>query len=147
MLDVDVTENPHAISTLTYVTEAAGPETLSEKSKDFQSEPLGTQAILRFNHTISDLLSLELQKLNVHPMSHHRNLNASIEYSLLKEERVVCTVYDSGGIPVKTLLDEVQNAGSYIFEFESNELPSGTYTCEFSTADGTAISKNVEVIH
>jgi hypothetical protein len=51
----------------------------------------------------------------------------TIKYCVAYKTNVKLTVYDSDGNPVKKLVDEEKNPGTYDMEFYTANLPSGVY--------------------
>jgi hypothetical protein len=55
------------------------------------------------------------------------NPTTAIKYEIPKEGFVNVKIYNSLGQEVATLINEKQNAGSYIVEFDASDLSSGVY--------------------
>jgi hypothetical protein len=49
--------------------------------------------------------------------------------------KIKLEIYDSGNRKVKTLVDEIKEAGTYEVEFSGKELVSGEYVCKLETND------------
>jgi len=74
------------------------------------------------------------------------NPSTTISYSLPKNAQVTMVVYDLLGTPVKTLVNEMQNAGSYkiVWNATTNagvQVPSGNYILKIVAGDFTATRK------
>lgn len=55
------------------------------------------------------------------------NPETRIEYQVSRQAHIVLSVYNALGQKIRTLVDQQQGTGSYIFDFKANNLPSGTY--------------------
>ena len=71
------------------------------------------------------------------------NPSTTIKYSLPENSFVNLAVYNLLGERVRTLVNEVQNAGNYNLNFDASGLTSGTYVYRLSTASGTLTQKMV----
>jgi hypothetical protein len=71
------------------------------------------------------------------------NPSTTIKYSLPENSFVNLAVYNLLGEKVRTLVNEVQNAGNYNLNFDASGLTSGTYVYSLSTASGTLTQKMV----
>ena len=71
------------------------------------------------------------------------NPSTTIKYSLPENSFVNLAVYNLLGENVRTLVNEVQNAGNYNLNFDASGLTSGTYVYRLSTASGTLTQKMV----
>lgn len=65
------------------------------------------------------------------------NPTTMIRYGLPTETRVRLTVHTILGTQIKTLVDETQSAGTYVFDFAALDLPSGSYFYRLQTPLGT----------
>lgn len=63
------------------------------------------------------------------------NPSTVINYNLDKEGEVKLEVFDILGRKVRTLVDEVKQAGSYQINFEAGDFPSGVYVYQLKQAD------------
>ncbi len=66
-----------------------------------------------------------------------------IRYSLPARGRVVLKVYDMLGREVKTLIDEIQDAGSRSTSWDADGMPSGIYFCRLTAGEFTETKKMV----
>lgn len=57
----------------------------------------------------------------------------NIKYSLREKTYVTLTVFNILGEEVATLINQVQGIGSYVVNFDSNDLPSGIYVYTLAT--------------
>ncbi len=73
------------------------------------------------------------------------NGESVLEYQLEEKGPVIITVFDDKGIPVKSLVYEIQDKGPYKVSMEANELKAGTYLYLLSTARGTETSRFVKL--
>lgn len=64
-----------------------------------------------------------------------------INYSIPKQELVILKVYDILGREVRTLVNEVKNAGSFTVDFDGKELASGAYFYRLQSGDFFEIKK------
>lgn len=63
------------------------------------------------------------------------NPTTQINYSLPFDTEVRLDVYTSNGELVRTLVNEVQSAGTHTVEFNASDLASGTYICRMVAKD------------
>ncbi len=80
-----------------------------------------TKVVIAYNSEIPD--KFELLQNYPNPF----NPSTYIEYRLPRQSRVTLKVYDVLGREIATLVDEVQNAGSYRVKFENSQISSGVY--------------------
>lgn len=71
------------------------------------------------------------------------NPATKIEYQLPKDGRVIIKVFNVLGQEVRTLVDEIKEAGYYNIEFNSFGLSSGVYFYSLSTENYQSIKKMV----
>jgi hypothetical protein len=71
------------------------------------------------------------------------NPSTSITFSLAQSTRATLRVYNMLGQEVATLVDGVQNAGSYKITFDARNLASGVYMYRLSTSNGTSIARKM----
>ncbi|MFA5404180.1 MAG: T9SS type A sorting domain-containing protein, partial [Ignavibacteria bacterium] len=67
-------------------------------------------------------------------------------YELPKDGRVKLVIYDILGREIKTLINELKQAGRYTIEFNGNNYASGVYFYRILVEDGksyTAVKKMV----
>jgi hypothetical protein len=69
------------------------------------------------------------------------NPETTIQYSLDQQVRVSLVVYDMLGRPVATLVEQVQQAGSYQVVWSAADLPSGTYFYHFRAGEFQMIKR------
>lgn len=60
------------------------------------------------------------------------NPQTKIDFALQKQGFVTLKIYTILGQEVKTLVNNIMNAGIYSADFDGSELPGGIYFCEFS---------------
>ncbi|RQV93839.1 T9SS C-terminal target domain-containing protein, partial [bacterium] len=65
----------------------------------------------------------------------------TIQFSLIKNESVTLSIYNTSGQLVETLLDEVYGAGEHRVQFEGTALPSGLYFARLQSSKHTAVQK------
>ena len=68
-----------------------------------------------------------------------------LEYQLAEKGPVIISLFDDAGMPVKTLVYEIQDPGSYQISMEASELAPGTYAYSFSTAEKTETGRLVKL--
>lgn len=73
------------------------------------------------------------------------NPSTTIKYDIVKEGNVKISVFDLSGKEVETLVDGVQNAGSYSASFNASKLASGVYFYKIQTGEFTATKKMILV--
>jgi hypothetical protein len=73
------------------------------------------------------------------------NPSTTIKYDIVKEGNVKISIFDLSGKEVETLIDGVQNAGSYSAAFNASKLSSGVYFYKIQTADFTDTKKMILV--
>jgi hypothetical protein len=66
-----------------------------------------------------------------------------ISFDLPKQGLVTLKVYDILGREVRTLVNEVKNAGTYIVEFDGSELSSGVYFYRLDVAGFTDVKRMI----
>lgn len=71
------------------------------------------------------------------------NLSTSIKYTLPSTEMIKLDVYDVLGRKVATLVNEVQQPGSYNIQLINLQLPSGIYFYWLSTGNYSAVRKMI----
>ncbi|HEX2787382.1 MAG TPA: glycosyl hydrolase family 18 protein [Ignavibacteria bacterium] len=69
------------------------------------------------------------------------NPSTSIRFSLQKTGFVSLKIYDINGKEVAVLINNNLSQGEYIFDFNANELPSGTYFYKLSAGNFTETKK------
>lgn len=68
-----------------------------------------------------------------------------LAYQLAKKGPVIISLYNDQGMPVKTLVYEIQDPGSYQVSMETSELAPGTYEYSFATAEKTETGRLVKL--
>ncbi|GEM_PF-494776 len=71
------------------------------------------------------------------------NPTTRISYSLPKTSRTIVRVYDILGKEVKILLDEIQEAGPHVIDFDANGLSSGVYFYQLRSGSYTETKKMI----
>lgn len=69
------------------------------------------------------------------------NPSTTITYAISQNTQVNLTIFDIVGNKITTLVDELQNAGSYSINFNGDNLVSGVYFYKLSTEKFTSIKK------
>ena len=59
----------------------------------------------------------------------------TIKYCLPDTMRITLKVFNSSNRKIKTLLNEIKEAGTYKVELNTNGLESGEYICKLETTD------------
>lgn len=103
-----------------------------------QIDPNGTQAAIRKDNNLT-LHSFKLEQNYPNPF----NPSTLIRYRLANAGNVTLTVYNSIGQKVKTLVNEMENAGLYEVKFDGAQLPSGIYFCSLKQAQREAKIKMI----
>jgi len=73
------------------------------------------------------------------------NPSTKINFAVPYRSFVTLKVYDMNGREVSVLLNQMQNAGTYQFDFNAGNLTSGTYFYKLETADFTQTKKLILV--
>ncbi len=73
------------------------------------------------------------------------NPSTVIQFSVPKSSYVSLKVYDMLGREVKTLVNETKQAGTYAYNFNASNLPSGVYLYKIVAGDYTATKKMILV--
>lgn len=63
------------------------------------------------------------------------NPNSIIKFNILKADKVNLTIFDITGKEIKSLVNEILNAGTYEVDFNGEELSSGIYFYTLKTDD------------
>ncbi len=71
------------------------------------------------------------------------NPSTVIKYSLKESGKVTLKIYDMLGKEVMTLVNETQNAGSHLINFNGNGLASGVYFYKLDTGSFTQVKKMI----
>jgi len=71
------------------------------------------------------------------------NPTTEIKYSLPEKDHVVLRVYNTLGIVIATLVDEVQPAGTYKVSFDGKDLFSGMYFYRLQMNDFVKVRKMI----
>jgi hypothetical protein len=58
-----------------------------------------------------------------------------IKYVISEKQHIELTIYNLNGQRIKTLINQVQSAGSYAVSFDGSNLSSGIYLCNMETED------------
>ena len=74
---------------------------------------------------MEDLVPTEFELAQNYPNSFKRK--TTIKYCVPEKMKIRLEVFDSKGNKVKTLVDEIKEAGTYKVEFTSENLESGDY--------------------
>ncbi len=69
------------------------------------------------------------------------NPSTIISYSIKTEGRVSLKIYNTLGQEIRTLVDEIKQAGNSEVEFNASELPSGIYIYRMQSGDYLSIKK------
>jgi hypothetical protein len=59
----------------------------------------------------------------------------TIKFCIPDRMRIKLEIYNTDNRKVKTLVDEIKEAGTYEVEFSGKELVSGEYVCKIETND------------
>lgn len=71
------------------------------------------------------------------------NPSTVIRYSIPKQSNVKLIIYDMLGKEVKTLINEIKQAGNYEAEFDGSNLASGVYIYKLESSNFTDVKKMV----
>lgn len=74
------------------------------------------------------------------------NPSTNICYSVEKAGHVTLKIYDILGKEIKTLVNEIQNPGTYSYNFESGSLASGVYYYKLTAAESYSEIKKMILI-
>jgi hypothetical protein len=69
------------------------------------------------------------------------NPTTSISYSILEEDFVTLTIYNSIGETITTLVNQKQESGKYTVQFDASNLSSGLYLYQINTNNFQATKK------
>ena len=70
----------------------------------------------------------------------------TIRYDLKSKSNVQLTIYDLAGRAIKTLVNQTQNAGRHVVEFDASGLSSGIYVYHIKTSAGFVASRKMVVL-
>jgi hypothetical protein len=71
------------------------------------------------------------------------NPTTTIKYSILSEEFVTLRVYNAIGEEIRTLVNEIKEAGNYEFTFNAENLASGIYYYRLNAGEFSANKKMI----
>ena len=89
---------------------------------------------------MEDLLPTEFYLSQNHPNPFRER--TTIKYCLPEEVKIKLDIFDSKKEKIKTLVDEIKEAGTYQVEFRSNGFDNGTYFYQL-TAGGVILTKKM----
>ncbi len=72
-------------------------------------------------------------------------LKTEFRLSLPKSGKVTASIYNSKGLEVGKMIDDYLDAGTYILEYTSDDLPIGVYYCRFRF-DGNVIARKMVLV-
>ena len=119
---------------------------LIDSSESTDLSAVGSFALID-NITVDQLTSVEVidnvpTKFNLSQnYPNPFNPSTKIEYSVPKEAEVNLSIYDILGKKVLQLVNQIQAAGNYSYEFNGSELSSGTYFVRLNAGEHTAVRK------
>ena len=119
---------------------------LIDSSESTDLSAVGSFALID-NITVDQLTSVEVidnvpTKFNLSQnYPNPFNPSTKIEYSVPKEAEVNLSIYDILGKKVLQLVNQIQAAGNYRYEFNGSELSSGTYFVRLNAGEHTAVRK------
>ena len=96
-----------------------------------------------FQYRADEVTSVEEERMHADRIQLHQNYpnpfnpKTTISYELTTTDRVNLTVYDVKGRHIKTLIDEIQNAGRHEVIFNAANLASGTYIYKMVSGERT----------
>ncbi len=93
------------------------------------ANPVG---IINYNNEIP--LNFNLSQNYPNPF----NTVTNIKYQVLKNSFVKLAIYDIMGREIKVIVNRIQNAGSYIIQYDGSKQSSGTYFYRLSVSDVSA---------
>jgi hypothetical protein len=67
-----------------------------------------------------------------------------ISYSLQQTTNISLKIFDVTGVCVKTLINNVQQAGNYFIDFDSVALNTGVYLCVLKLENKTITTKIIK---
>jgi hypothetical protein len=95
--------------------------------------------LFRFVETVQAIPHSNTEELphaiSINPYPNPFNAQTKISYDLDRAGKVTLDVYDLTGRFVRTLVDDVKNAGRYSVEFDGSALASGTYFVKLQAGD------------
>lgn len=100
-----------------------------------------TSNYVSINNTSSGVDSYKLKQNYPNPF----NPNTKIEYTLTKSADVRLAIYDITGKEIASIVNEKQNAGTYIKDLSGTNLSSGTYFYQLSVNGNPETKKMVLV--
>lgn len=82
-----------------------------------------------------------VEKASVSVQPNPFNYTTQIKYELLKEEKVQIEIYDITGKQIATLLEDVQEKGSHLIEWNAQGQRSGVYLVKLTAGQHTTVQK------
>lgn len=97
----------------------------------------------RASVNIHPVSQLGFEVLQINPVKYDRN--TLLSYSIPMEMDVEIKLYDKEGMELKTLVSEMQNAGTHIIDLNPAELKDGIYFYQLTVGTYTEIKKIILV--
>ena len=90
---------------------------------------------------MEDIVPTEFQLSQNYPNPFREK--TTIKYCVPDKMKIRLEVFDSSRNKVKTVVDEIKEAGTYKIEFDAEGLPSGEYLYKLETTDFVETKKMV----
>jgi hypothetical protein len=90
--------------------------------------------------------SIHSESINLRNSPNPFDISTNITFNLNKPSKVLIKIYDAMGNDIKTLADELFEAGEHELTFNAHGFSTGSYYCTIS-ADNIFISRRIILIH
>ena len=108
---------------------------------NYRLKQLDTDGKYAFSNVISIEVNLPLKYILNQNYPNPFNPGTNILYSIPKSSNVILSVYDMLGNLITNLVNENQEAGNYLVNFNADELSSGIYYYKLQAGDFVAVKK------
>ena len=86
---------------------------------------------MKYESYMEDIVPTEFELAQNYPNPFRER--TTIKYCVPEKMKIRLEVFDSRGNKVKTLINEIKEAGTYKVEFIAGDLSSGEYICKLET--------------
>ena len=108
---------------------------------NYRLKQLDTDGKYAFSNVISIEVNLPLKYILNQNYPNPFNPGTNILYSIPRSSNVILSVYDMLGNLITNLVNENQEAGNYLVNFNADELSSGIYYYKLQAGDFVAVKK------
>lgn len=84
---------------------------------------------------------IQSNQLNIYP--NPANDKANIQYSILSNEFIKISIFNSYGAEIQVLVNQFQDSGQKIIKFDTNGLPAGLYFVKLQAGERTYVEKMI----